>query len=229
LTGMNACASAQSAEVRIQVHPMADVQYILDGKERLKATQQWLRLPTGRHSFSFWAPGFSIWDTTLTVAAGDSVLLRRVLRSTPEFRAHQKAESRVVRSKFLWKAIPLAAMGVFGVLTHYARRPHDEAYEELQRLRASYPTLMSRSDIAHVKDVEIPEMQDRLADTRRVLVLNGALTCVSALAAVYGFHHAKRIKAPAYEDKERLRFEGLTWRSSMHGGHGMLGMQLTWR
>lgn len=220
-------AQAQQGELLLLVHPMEHAEYILDGKERRKAASQWLRLDVGEHRFTCWAPDHRIWDTTLHVRADERIEVRKRLAWSDEYLAYRKSSAAVGRSRLLWKGLPLLGTLVAGGLTLNARARHQEAYDELKALEASYGTLTSRAGIAYLKTTDLPEAGQRVDGTRRTLVVNGAITCVAALATVYGFWRASRLERPRYEDKERLRFEGLAWAPPVYGTPGQLGLILS--
>lgn len=220
---------AQEGEVQLIVHPMERVEYLLDGKERRKATSQWLRLDTGTHHLVFWAPVRQMWDTTLHIANGDRILLRKNLALTDEYVAHRKQVGRMGRNKFLLKVVPVVGVLVAGNATLKARTRHDEAYAELKQLEASYATLTDRPALAYLKNVNLPQAGQRVDDTRRDMLVLGATTGVAILATVYGFWKASKLVRPVHEDKERLRFEGLSWSPPIHHTPGTIGASFVLR
>lgn len=208
-----------SAEVRFWVNPYNQVEYILDGVERLKqAEYPAARFTAGDHRLIFCAPHCSILDTTLHVVGGVDMALRKVLKQTPEYVAYKRVRSGVGTKKALWRAVPVLFTAGFGIKALVDRHAHDQAYDELHALRDSYYKMTSPSGIEETKRSSIPAAQDKLDATRRQLSISLALCGVGALATVYGFIRAGKLTYPEYEDKEKIRFDGMAWIPTAEGG-----------
>lgn len=219
LAGPSMAQTRDSAEVRFWVNPYNQVEYILDGVERLKqAEYPAARFTAGDHRLIFWAPHCSILDTTLHVVGGVDMALRKVLKQTPEYLAYKKVRSGVGTKKALWRAVPVLFTAGFGIKALVDRRAHDQAYDELHALRDSYYKMTSPSAIEVTKRSSIPAAQDKLDATRRQLSISLALCGVGALATVYGFIRAGKLTYPEYEDKEKVRFDGMAWIPTAQGG-----------
>ena len=202
------------------VQPFPQVEYILGDTARFKeAVLPAVRLPEGDHHLVFWAPNCTLLDTVLHVSTGGMMEMRKVLRPTPEYITYHRASEKVWLHKAMWKGIPMLFTLGFGLKGYFDHRAHDQAYDDLHALRDSYPTLLRPSDIEGLKQVTIPAAQQDLEDTRRRFVTSVAACGVGALATVYGFIHARKLKEPPYEDKEKVKFEGLAWLPV--GGTGM--------
>jgi hypothetical protein len=120
--------------------------------------------------------------------------------------------------KALWRGLPLIFTVGFGLKGISDRKAHDQAFEDLHTLRDSYATINSPSTIAGLKGVAIPDAQAELDATRRRMTTSFALCGIGALATVYGFIRAGKLTYPQYEDKEKVRFEGLAWVPTANGG-----------
>jgi hypothetical protein len=201
-----------SATIKLFVQPFYDVEYIYNDTMRLKeASVHVVRLPAGDHRFLFWAPNCSILDTTLHVESDKDMELHKVLKRTPEFLATERDRSRIRLHRTLWRGSPLLFTVGFGIKAFSDHKAHDRAYDDLHALRDSYSTLHVPSSIDALKQSTIPAAQDKLDATRRHLMISAALCSVGVLATVYGFIRAGKLKYPEYEDKEKVRFEGLAW------------------
>ncbi|HEY0978980.1 MAG TPA: hypothetical protein VGE21_16030 [Flavobacteriales bacterium] len=221
-------ASAQEGEVRILVQPWKQTEFVLDGAQRMGATPA-LLLPEGPHNLVFWAPHCSLWDTTVAVKAGERIELRKVLKRTPEYLAHERDLAKASFKKAALRYIPLTATIAFGAWALAARNKHDQAYDELQQAASAYHTTNSPGIIAYDKAVTLPAAKERLQDTRNTLVLSVGLCGTAALATVYGFLRAAKVRTPEYQDKEKLRFEGLVFVPDARGGMLMTGLTLPLR
>jgi hypothetical protein len=214
-----------SPEVKLLVQPFRRVQFILNDTERLKEVYvPAVRLTAGDHRLIFWAPNCSILDTTLHVVSGKDMELRKVLHQTPEFLAYKRDHFHVGMKKALWKGVPLLFTIGFGIKALSDHQAHDQAFDDLHALRDNYATLTSHIDIEALKRSSIPAAQDKLDATRHQLILSLTLCGVGVLATVYGFIRAGRLAYPEYEDKERIRFEGLAWVPTRNGGMYLAGL-----
>ncbi|MGV9012760.1 MAG: hypothetical protein ACOH13_09220 [Flavobacteriales bacterium] len=211
--------AGDSAEVKFLVQPFGQVEYILNGNERLKEVLvPAARFPSGDHRLYFWAPNCSILDTTLHIEAGKDMELRKVLKQTPEFLAYKKESFHTGLEKALWRGLPLIFTVGFGLKGISDRKAHDQAFEELHSLRDSYATINSPSTLAGLKSVAIPAAQAELDATRRRMTTSFALFSIGVLATVYGLIRSGKLTYPQYEDKEKVHFEGLAWVPTANGG-----------
>ncbi len=219
VAGTSMAQSRDSAEVKFWVQPYNLVEYILDGVERLKQVEYpAARFTEGDHRLLFWAPNCSILDTTIHVVGGTDMALRKVLKQTPEYLANKREHFKVWGQKALWKGLPLLLTVGFGMKAFSDKQAHDQAYDDLHALQDSYATMLSPSSIEQTKANTIPVAQGELDATRRRMTLSLALCGVGAVATVYGFIRAKKLSYPEYQDKEKIRFDGLAWLPTGQGG-----------
>ena len=219
IAGTAMAQSQDSAEVRFGVHPYNQVEYILDGVERLKQVEYpAARFTEGDHRLLFWAPNCSILDTTLHVVGGVDMTLRKALKQSPEYLAYKRERSHVWLQKAMWRSLPLLFTVSFGIKSFSDKKAHDQAYEDLHVLRDNYATMLSPNDIELAKTKTIPAAQNELDATRRQLTMSLALCGVGAAATVYGFIRTGKLSYPEYEDKEKIRFDGMAWIPTAQGG-----------
>ncbi len=205
-----------TGQVQLYVSPPQQMRYILNMQERSESTI--LSLPAGEHRFTFWAPDRSILDTTITVIADSTIVFRKTLPPSPEFLEHRAAQERIGRERLAWRGLPLLATAVGGAFTVRAVNKHNQAYDALVEAEASYSTLRAPGAIQRLKEETIPARRTEFDDSRNRVMVAGIFTGVAAASAVYGFMRTAGKKAPAYQDKERLRFEGLVWTPGDGGG-----------
>jgi hypothetical protein len=211
-------------EIQLHVAPHGSMEYVLDGKERL--SNRALVLPAGEHRFTFWAPDRSIVDTTLLILADTSIAFYKTLAPSPEFVAFQQQQRKVRRARTSLRILPLAATLVSGVFTAVAYNAYSESRTLLQDAEASYTTLRDPNAITLLKEKELPRLQtEHDAAARRVGWLT-AITSVAALGTVWSFIKAAQVDDAPYEDKERIRFEGLVWLPGSTGGHLYAGFTI---
>ena len=81
-----------------------------------------------------------------------------------------------------------------------------------------YPSLTSPRAIAELKDVTLPADKDELAKQEDQFILSAGLTAASAALTFWMFHRTKGREIPQFEDKEKVRFDGLVWVPTTTGG-----------
>lgn len=225
--GASSCAFAQSkGEVQLHVAPHRQVEYILDGKERI--SNRALVLSAGEHRFTFWAPDRKVLDTTITIIADTSIAFYKTLEPTEAYLEYAKADQRVRQQRLFYRAVPLLATVAAGLYTANAVKKNNDARAALVEAEGSYATMRDPRVIAEQKEDVLPRLQDEHDRTYRNLGLAVVGTTTFALATVWGFIKAARIQDPAYEDRERIRFDGLVYMPGQHGGtlHAALTISL---
>lgn len=203
--------------VRLLVQPWKRVSVRLDDGPAEKRIAEY-RLTPGPHELRFWSKAFLTWDTTINVLPNTVVDLKKVLKHDPEHMAYLQKHAGVWRRKALLVGVPAAVAIVGGVMSLSAKKEHDQAYEDLHSLADLYGPSYSQAVIATLKDVSIPEAQQRLDDTRARLTTSLVVAGVGLAATVYGIIRARRLAYPEYEDKQKAIFDGLAWIPDGHGG-----------
>ncbi|MFT3885898.1 MAG: hypothetical protein QM724_10855 [Flavobacteriales bacterium] len=84
------------------------------------------------------------------------------------------------------------------------------------------------ADLTYLKQVTIPAHNDDLKKAHTNFIIGCGLTGASAAATAWFWHKAHKLEAPAYEDKEKVRFDGIAWTPLPQGGW-MAGLTLTLR
>lgn len=203
-------AIAQSTgQLRLVVDPGHDFQVILDGRHRMQ--ERVLDLSEGNHRLQLWAPTRRIVDTTVYVRAGSSRELVVRLPYSAEYLAHQQEVKRFRERLWLNKALPTVATVGAAAWTTASYLNYRKAGRQLQEDKDLYNTSSNPGAIAELKDDRIPAHQD---DFRRSKVMLGVSTGVFAVAAAYtvwSYHRANKTPLPLFDDKEKVRFDGLVW------------------
>lgn len=218
------CAMAQGkGEVQLHVAPQRGMAYVLDGKERLN--NRALVLPAGEHRFTFWAPDRRILDTTLTIVADTSIAFYKTLEPTEAYLAYVNVQRKVKQQRLFYRAVPLLATAAAGLYTMSAVKKNNDTRAALVEAEERYSTLRDPGMIATEKRDVLPRLQEDHDAAYRNLSLGVIGTTAFALATVWGFIKAARIEDPVYEDRERIRFDGLVYVPGQRGG--MLHAALT--
>lgn len=198
-----------TGQLRLVVDPGHDFQVILDGAHRMQ--ERVLDLSEGNHRLQLWAPTRRIVDTTVYVRAGSSRELVVRLPYSAEYLEYQYALGRFRKREWLSKALPtVATAGALGWATA-SYVAYSKAGQQLRNDKDLYNTSSNPGEIAELKDDRIPAHQD---DFRRSKVMLGVSTGVFAVAAAYtvwSYHRANKTPLPLFDDKEKVRFDGLVW------------------
>lgn len=198
-----------TGQLRLVVDPGHDFQVILDGAHRMQ--ERVLDLSEGNHRLQLWAPTRRIVDTTVYVRAGSSRELVVRLPYSAEFLAHQQEVKRFRERLWLNKALPTVATVGAAAWTTAAYLDYRRAGRQLRDDKDLYTTSADPGEIAELKNDRIPAHQD---DFRRSKVMLGVSTGVFAVAAAYtiwSFRRADRTPLPLFDDREKVRFDGLVW------------------
>lgn len=228
LVNMDTTAYAQSSgQLRFRFEPPQGVSYVLDGKYRM--TDREVTLMEGAHRFTFWAPERRMLDTTFFVIAGRLQEFTVQLRYAPEYIAHRDELVRYERMQKWGRTAPLvvvAGTGAFAAISYLRYRAR---YDDLQDLREEYRTSSDPEGIRKLKAELIPEAKDDFARARTQAMVSGGVFAASLGAAAYLRHRIARSERPVFEDKERIRFEGLVHTPSPRGGTWTAGLSIPLR
>jgi hypothetical protein len=213
---MGPWAHAQTTgTLRFFIEPGHDFQFVLDRKYRMQ--QREVTLGEGPHHFTFWAPKHRMVDTMLTVAPNTVTTFTLRLPVSAEYMAWQREVAKYKRQVVLGRGLPLAATVGFGVWSVVALADHKAAYDQLQDDEALYSSARSPREIEELKKETLPADKNELQRTKEQLALAAGLTAVSAGVTVWMFHKTKGRQVPVFEDKEKVRFDGLVWLPPVHG------------
>jgi len=215
----------QKGTIRFFVDPGHNFEFILDGNKRMK--QKAVELTTGPHSFTFWAPGRSIVDTTINVIEGDQSFYLRLPYSL-SFMAYER-QTEKFKGKLIWyRSVPLGVTILTGVISGVNYGRARRAGNDLDDLLVEYDNSLVPSDILRIKS-EVEEANETLADRRTSFGVSAGIFAASALATVYLFRKSKGLEAPVFQDKAKVKFDGLVYVPGIQD-QGMLqaGISLTW-
>lgn len=220
-------ADAQtSGKIRLLVDPGATFEFKLDHQYRMQ--QREVELPAGPHHFSIWAPQRMVVDTTLMVVADQTRDFVLRLPISKEYHAYL-TEYRAFRTKRqLHRIGPSVAAAAFAVwsISNWGRVK--DAGEQLDADEVSYAALDIPADITELKEVTIPGHNEELRKTRTKAIVTTALAGVSVAGMVLLWNRTKG-KAPVFEDKEKLRFERVSWSPEPFTGEQWFNVSLTFR
>lgn len=218
------CHAQGKGTIELKVAPFKGMEYILDGKERLHHPA--LVLPAGEHRFVFYAPDRQVLDTVLRIVADTSMVFKKVLPATVAYRTYMDERRKVAQGRFFYRAVPLLATAVGCVFIANGKKQSTEAYDALVAAEDSYAVSRSPSGIDALKDEQLPVLQRDLDDANKKLGLALGFTSVAAVATVLGFIKSASLEDPVYEDREKIKFDGLVWLPGQQGGTVQFGMTI---
>lgn len=215
---LNGHLQAQSGQgtVRYLINPADLIQEKLDGKLQVRSGTR--ALDAGSHRFTFYATGFQLLDTVVMVQPDATLDLRYVLKPDPEHVAFRKAQKKRQNARLLGVYTPGLLTLAGSVWVANAMKKESEAYDALKASEAEYTTLNSPSQVQALKNEVIPSQQEALKDAQRTLLTASIATGFMAGLTVWGIIRSGRNAAPVYEDKQRIRFEGIAWLPTSSGG-----------
>ena len=222
-------ASAQSTgKLRLMVDPGHDFAFVLDGKHRMQSRE--VDLLEGNHRLQIWAPTRTIVDTTIYVRAGSTRELMVRLPYSEAYVQHQQDVRKFRERLWLQKALPTIATVGVGTWTLLSYLKYAKAGEQLDTDEAFYRSSADPSDIAELKQVTIPEHKDDFRKARTMLTISGSVFALAAAGTIWSYIRAGNAPAPTFDDKERIRFDGLVWVPSPDGsGTWLAGITLPLR
>lgn len=219
------CAFGQSTgKLRILCEPVGTSSYIVDGKHRLSDRE--ITLMEGPHKLVFWAPERRMLDTTVMVVAGVTKDVRTQLRYSEEYITYRAQADRFRRNdRWMKYGTPLVALGA-GAWAGVSIVRAMDARKDLDALQDEYTTSADPEGLRDLKATRIPDANDELRKARTLAYVSSSVFVLSAGAVWYVQKIRREHTAPVFEDKEKVRFDGLVWVPGT-GGEGTWAMGLT--
>ena len=214
------CAGA--AQVRAQATGAVRVacdppgcSYVLDGRNRMSDRE--VTLMEGPHRFVFWAPERRMLDTTYMVLAGATRELRVQLRYSPEFIAYRHEADRYRRNERWARYGPPVAVAGTAVWAGLSIKRVVEANDAVDALVQEYSASSYPAGLLDLRERRLPAALEERRDARTMAYVSSGVLVASAAAAIWIRRHVARKGAPVFEDKEKLRFESLSWMPARDG------------
>ncbi len=205
-----------TGKLRLNVQPIGSTEYVVDGKYRLHDRE--ITLEQGAHRFLFWAPERRILDTTLTVVPDRTTEIMLDLRYSQEFIAHRRAAQRYTLMHRWGRIAPPVIAAGFGAWAVVSFVNYKQASDDLMELGDSYAQLTVPNEINVLKDDRIPDAKDEFTKARTQFYVSSGLFVASLGAVAYLRHVTATKHSPVFEDKEKVRFDGLVWAPAPNGG-----------
>ncbi len=213
-----------SGKLRLQIEPAATFTYRLD--HQFTMDQREVELLEGPHHFSFWAPQRRIVDTTLTVVGGQTKEFQLRLPFSTDYLIYQRELRRYRSEKQLSRIVPSVITGGAILSTALSYAKLKKAHDQLERDRKEYDEQGAPYRITVLKEQTIPADKEAFRKAKVQLGVSAGIMLLSAGITAYVFQKSGKVQRPEFIDREKLRFEGLSWVPGLDGGIWQGG--LTW-
>ncbi|QQR86733.1 MAG: hypothetical protein IPJ76_00475 [Flavobacteriales bacterium] len=218
-------AHAQSpGTLRLFIDPGHEFVFVLDGKHKMQ--QREVTLPGGPHRFQFWAPTRRIVDTTLAVFPDRTVDFKLRLPFSTEYLDYQLRMDEFRKNRMLNRALPLGLTGISAVVSAVYFSKYKKTHDQLQEDVDQYRTLTSPGAITQLKEETMPAHQDDFDKAERNFFISLGVTGALAVASTYLYVKSSKLQVPVFEDKERIKFNGLAWVPDGRGGYWAGGLTI---
>ncbi|MBK9287815.1 MAG: hypothetical protein IPN38_09035 [Flavobacteriales bacterium] len=222
---MGTSAQAQgTGTLRFLVDPGNNYSFVLDGKYRMQERE--MKLLEGPHTFTFWAPTRMMVDTVLRVLPDRTtdVLLR--LPYSPEFVAYQRELAQVKKEQWVGRVLPSVVTLGTGIWAAISFANYKDAHDQLQADEDLYNSSASPNQIERLKSTDLPTHQEDFKQARTTFAISGGLFVASAAFTTWSIIKASRKPMPTFEDKEKVKFDGLVWVPDRRGGTWAMGLTI---
>lgn len=216
--------SAQNTgTLRLIVDPGNDFSFVVDKKFRMQ--QREIKLTEGLHDFTIWAPTRRMKDTAVFVIANRTSDLVVRLPYSPEYSEYRHAFGDYMNKRTMRAASPVVLLA--GLIWAGASvGPYNSAHDQLEADQANYDSNVDPGLINKLKDVEIPAHKKEFRTARNSLYGGVALTAIGAGVLWWVRSSTKGLERPVFEDKEKVKFEGLTWQRTPNGAVWAAGLSI---
>ena len=215
-------SAQKTGTLRMVIDPATGFEFVVDHKYRMQ--QREVKLGEGLHHFSLWAPERRVVDTSVFVIADrTSDLIMRLPFST-EYQQYRNDLGRYENGKLMRKLSPLVLVGGL-VWTGLSVGSYGKSRDQLDADRTAYDASVDPGAINRLK-IDIDQHNADFHKARTSLYAGTALSVVGAGVIWYVWHKTKQDGKPAFEDKEKVIFEGLSWMPGQNGGAWCAGVTI---
>lgn len=203
-------ACAQTGWVKFSIYPVDRYQCKVDGILQPKGTSG-VQLSKGSHRLFFHAPKMSMWDTVVHVIPDSTVLIKKVLVASQEYKEYMRLNRNISYRKSILVGLPMLATIGSGTAWFFAFREFREARSSVRSLQSSYTGLDDPIDVVNWRGRDVPDAVDRQDESLQRTYFFGGATVVSGVLLYLAARKASRLERPLFEDKEGFRFQGISY------------------
>lgn len=212
----------KTGTLRMMIDPATGFEFVVDHKYRMQ--QREVKLGEGLHHFSVWAPERRVVDTAVFVIADRTSDLVMRLPFSTEYQQYRKDLGRYENGKLMRRLSPLPLLGGL-VWTGLSIGSYGKAKDQLEEDRTAYDNSVDPAGINRLK-IDIDQHNADMRKARTSLYAGTALSVVGAGVIWYVWHKTKQNRKPAFEDREKVIFDGLSWVPGQNGGAWCAGVTI---
>lgn len=183
--------------------------FVLDGRNRMSDRE--VTLMEGPHRFVFWAPERRMLDTTYMVLAGATRELRVQLRYSQEFIDYRQEADRYRRNERWVRYGPPLVVGGAAVWAGLSIKRAIDARKDLDAMEGEYFESAYPTGLRDLKERRIPDANRELRTARTMAYVSSGVLVATTAGTWWLRRRFARKGEPVFEDREKLRFEGLAW------------------
>lgn len=222
---LSPAAHAQgTGTLRFLVDPGDSYKFVLDGKYRMQERE--MKLLEGPHTFTFWAPTRSMVDTVLRVVPDRTTDVVIRLPHSPEYMAYTQEMQQLKKEQWTGRVLPSAVTLGTGIWALASYFEYQDAGEQLEADEALYTSSASPNDLQRLKEELVPAHQEEFADAKTMLYVSSGFFVASAAFTIWSIIRASKKPVPTFEDKEKIKFDGLVWVPDRRGGTWAMGLTI---
>ncbi len=218
------CPGQSTGTLRFFVDPGDSYRFVLDGKYRMQERE--MKLLEGPHTFTFWAPTRAMVDTVLRVVPDRSTDVYIRLPHSAEYVAYTRELQQLRKEQWLGRVLPSAVTLGTGIWAVSSFVQYKDAHEQLQADESLYTTSATPRELEQLKSTVVPRHQAEFKDARTMFYVSGGVFLASAAFTTWSIIKASKKPAPTFEDKEKVRFDGLVWVPGRSGGSLAMGLTI---
>jgi hypothetical protein len=160
------------------------------------------------------------------VQAGVSkdIILR--LPHSPEYVDYQREMSQLKKEQWLGRVLPSAVTLGTGIWAVSSFVNYKDAHEQLEADEALYTSSASPNGLQQLKEVDVPTHQEEFAQARTNFYISGGVFLASAAFTTWSIIKASKKPVPTFQDKEKVKFDGLVWVPDRRGGTWAMGLTI---
>lgn len=218
-------ATAQNTgTLRLLVDPGHNFEFVVDKKHRMQ--QREVKLTEGLHHFSFWAPERVIVDTSVFVIADRTSDLSLRLPYSAEYMAYRNELGQFQARRRWTRTAPLLAVAGGAVWTIVSVARYGTAMDVLEQDRELYDINVDPQAIRTLKETTIPAHNEDMKKARTMVYASAGFTVLSGAAYYYVSRLTSKWERPLFDDKEKVKFDGLAWMPGVSGGVYTAGLTI---
>lgn len=194
---------AQKGELTLFVIPASNYKVLVDEKDLYQDNS--IVLKEGEHNIKIWAPGYEIFDTTLTIFPNQESSIITELVKYDAYQVYLKETERYETNLKLMK-VPTAFITAGGfIFSTVAFAQMVKSHNELNNLEEEYFVAKSPDEVTAIK-LNIKAERADYQQRREKFLIGSAGTLFFGGLTAFLWHRAEKMKVPIFKDKFKIEF-----------------------